>query len=167
MSEWRGLKEFIAALDQVPKALPRRVVLPALRVGARVFRDRIRAEIDKLDISDSGKNTLKRSLRIRVLRSRGQPDVVRVGVFIRTGQRRRDEQGRSLREWDGAWWWLWIEGGTVERERGAGGRMVSTGRIEAQPFVGPAIERAMGAAEEAMYAELERQWDLVLAEVTT
>lgn len=166
MSAWRGLKEFMAALDHVPRALPRRVVMPALRVGARVFRDAIRSEIDQLDISDSGKSTLKRSLRVRALRSRDSPDRIRVGLFVRTGERRQDERGRSLREWDGAWWWLWIEGGTVERERVAGGRTVSTGRIEAQPFVAPAIERAMATAEEAMYAELERQWDLVLAEVT-
>lgn len=166
----RGIRELFAALDHIPKALPRQVIMPALRVGARVLRDAIRAEVDRLDISDRGKMSLKRSIFIKPMRSRQNPDLVKIGIFFRAGERKKDAAGRWLRKWDGAYWVFWLEYGTAERKRAvsrlrAVKTMAPTGRMPEQPFMRPAIERALPAAEKAMHDELDRRWREVIAQL--
>ena len=69
-------------------------------------------------------------------------------------------EGRTPGDWD-PFFWHWIEYGTAERSTRKG---YARGRVSAQPFVRPAIDRAEPIAYRVIQDELDRAIDAVIAE---
>lgn len=113
-----------------------------MREGAKIIVRAIRAEIDGLDLSTSGKRKLKRAIRIRPFRNqKGKPYAMAVRLYRVTGKPDTDP-----------FWSHWINYGTANRYRATPyyssrvTRSISTGKIKGQPFIENAISASINEA---------------------
>lgn len=179
----KGLDKLINQFDTLPRNIEKKVLRYALREGLKVFNAEVKKNVHGLDLPPHAKKLLKRSLKIRPMKTRDGS--VKMGLVIKRGNRRMELNEDS-------YWWHWIEFGTAERYRALGWDSVDgqvsrkevwddrakkfrratrykkiravakakayTGRIKPQPFVRPAIESARDAASQAIAEAARRKF---------
>lgn len=112
-----GLEQLRKRLTELDPKLEKKAARAALREAGKVFQAEIRKNVAGLELSDSAKETLRRSVALRVGGRRGR---LGVRVLIRKPDRREDVPGdkeAQARARQGAFFWRWIEFGTAKRTR--------------------------------------------------
>lgn len=163
-----GLAELAAKLGELPRKIEQRVARKMLRGAAGEIRQRIRQNARGLDLSKSARRTLAKSVFVTVSTRGG---AVRSFVKIKKPPRNTEKK-------EDAFFWRWIEYGTVERARGnakvarhkpkPGGKQHPpgyTGKIHPQPFVRPAIQSGIGAAVERAHKIAEEELVKIVKEM--
>lgn len=103
-----GLDTLKKKLEDLPKRIENRVIRKTLRTGANFFRRKIRANVKALRLSPTARRTLSRNVLVRVDRTRSGNFIAR--VLIKKPNRRTNVK-------EDAFFWRWIEYGTVMRFR--------------------------------------------------
>jgi HK97 gp10 family phage protein len=131
----KGLSELSAALKELPLRIARNALRQSVARGAVVIRDEAKA---KAPVSsgpsapgDTLPGTLKRSIVIKHDRERSTPTSQTYVVAVRHGKQYRNQGKKGNRSQD-AYYWRWVEFGTV--------------KMSARPFMRPAFETQKEAA---------------------
>jgi HK97 gp10 family phage protein len=141
----KGLSELSAALKELPNRIARNALRQSVARGAVVIRDeaKTRAPVSTTPPApgDPLPGTLKRSIVIKHDKDRSSLTSQTYVVAVRHGKKYRNQGKKGNRSQD-AYYWRWVEFGTV--------------KMAARPFMRPAFE----AQKEAAVQEITR----VLAE---
>lgn len=141
----KGLSELSAALKELPNRIARNALRRSVARGAVVIRDeaKTRAPVSTTPPApgDPLPGTLKRSIVIKHDKDRSILTSQTYVVAVRHGKKYRNQGKKGNRSQD-AYYWRWVEFGTV--------------KMAARPFMRPAFE----AQKEAAVQEIAR----VLAE---
>ena len=141
----KGLSELSAALKELPNRIARNALRQSVARGAVVIRDEAKARAPVSTTppapGDPLPGTLKRSIVIKHDKDRSILTSQTYVVAVRQGKKYRNQGKKGNRSQD-AYYWRWVEFGTV--------------KMAARPFMRPAFE----AQKEAAVQEIAR----VLAE---
>ena len=141
----KGLSELSAALKELPNRIARNALRQSVARGAVVIRDEAKARAPVSTTppapGDPLPGTLKRSIVIKHDKDRSSLTSQTYVVAVRHGKKYRNQGKKGNRSQD-AYYWRWVEFGTV--------------KMAARPFMRPAFE----AQKEAAVQEIAR----VLAE---
>ena len=141
----KGLSELSAALEELPNRIARNALRQSVARGAVVIRDEAKARAPVSTTppapGDPLPGTLKRSIVIKHDKDRSILTSQTYVVAVRQGKKYRNQGKKGNRSQD-AYYWRWVEFGTV--------------KMAARPFMRPAFE----AQKEAAVQEIAR----VLAE---
>lgn len=125
----KGLRELSAALRELPQRIARNALRQSVSRGAAVIRDeaKVRAPVSN-GAPRPGEplpGTLKRAIVIKQDRERSSLLSQTFVVAVRHGKRYRQQGKKGNRSQD-AYYWRWVEFGTV--------------KMSARPFMRPAFE---------------------------
>lgn len=141
--QFRGLRELSAALNELPQRIARNALRQSVSRGAAVIRDEAK---QRSPVASSGlppgqppPGTLRRSIVIKQDRARSGLTQQTYVVAVRHGKRYRN-QGKKGNLSQDAYYWRWVEFGTV--------------KMSARPFMRSAFEAKKVAAVEAIAQSL-------------
>lgn len=131
----KGLSELSAALKELPNRIARNALRQSVARGAVVIRDeaKTRAPVSTTPPApgDPLPGTLKRSIVIKHDKDRSSLTSQTYVVAVRHGKKYRNQGKKGNRSQD-AYYWRWVEFGTV--------------KMAARPFMRPAFETQKEAA---------------------
>ena len=124
-----GLDELARALKELPQRVARNGLRAAVYAGARVIRDEAKLKapvaIAALGPDQPPPGTLKRSIIMKQIPELSGPQKQTFFVTVRHGKKYR-KQGKKENLSQDAWYWRFVEFGTV--------------KMSAKPFLRPAFE---------------------------
>lgn len=160
----KGLRELNSFLQQLPAKLEASVLRGALREGAKVVEEQVKANLQSNGSVDTGR--LRDSIRVSARLKAGRV-VAAVKAGGRSGKKKvlKTKSGRFVAGYEEAYYAMWVEYGTAAHKilpRKPGGflaigngvfvRGVEHPGARPKPFMRPALERK---AQEAVVAAAE------------
>lgn len=131
----KGLSELSAALKELPNRIARNALRQSVARGAALIRDEAKARAPIATDSGAPGNpvpgTLRRSILIKHDNQRSSLTTQTYVVTVRHGKQYRNQGKKGNRSQD-AYYWRWVEFGTV--------------KMSARPFLRPAFETQKAAA---------------------
>ena len=142
----QGLDQLARALKELPKRVARNSLRAAVYAGAKVIRDEAKLKapmaIAALGPNQPPPGTLKRSVIMKQIPELSSAERQTFFVTVRRGKKYR-KQGRKGQLSQDAWYWRFVEFGTV--------------KMAARPFLRPAFERKKRAAVQAIQDRLAQR----------
>lgn len=142
----KGLRELSEALKELPQRIARNALRQSVAAGASIIRNdaKARAPVSTQAPApgDPLPGTLKRSILIKHVPERSGVSSQTFIVGVRSGKRYRNQGKKGNRSQD-AYYWRWVEFGTV--------------KMSARPFLRPAFEANKQAAVDAIAQYLAKR----------
>jgi HK97 gp10 family phage protein len=142
----KGLRALSEALKELPRRIARNALRQSVAAGAAIIRHdaKSRAPIATAPPApgDPLPGTLKRSIYTKHIPERSGVDSQTYVVGVRQGKKYRKQGKKGNRSQD-AYYWRWVEFGTI--------------KMSARPFLRPAFEANKEAAIKAIAAYLARR----------
>lgn len=114
--EVKGLEELKRKFLEIPKALRRRVLMNALRAGARLVRDEAKRNApllqNPMDAPFRTRGTVKNAIRVRT--SKADRRAGNVGVFVNVKPAPKGQRGAKSPT--DPFYWRWLEFGTKKMQ---------------------------------------------------
>ena len=142
----QGLDQLARAMKELPKRVARNSLRAAVYAGAKVIRDQAKLKapvaVAPLGPNQPPPGTLKRSVIMKQIPELSSAERQTFFVTVRHGKKYR-KQGKKGQLSQDAWYWRFVEFGTV--------------KMAARPFLRPAFESKKRAAVQAIQDRLAQR----------
>ncbi|OCG39726.1 HK97-gp10 family putative phage morphogenesis protein [Gilliamella sp. Bif1-4] len=136
-----GFKELEADFKLLSKAEQRKVSKKAVRAGAVVFRDAIRAS------APVRTGRLKKSISVDAVRGKNAIAGIKFKK-VRVVKKLKNGEGSVVKRWTPFWWWI-LENGSS--------------KMSAKPFVRPTFDANVKKAEDAAFEQFLKDIDEIFS----